>query len=356
MNLISIEPERQPGTDIAPIRFQNGLELEDWLILLPPTLIGFSLSTQQQLDLHVFQIETVEWTKDPLDGWDVQWPKDPLDGLDVQWPKDPSNGLAIEWTKDPLYGLDVEQDMKHLLLSVLPDSASVTRDRARGDDTNGTTVLLQGGPGTGKRYIIDILAEAAKLPLHRVNLAEIATTPTEFSKSLETIRASQVAWNCIVHLVDADIFVEHVQKMDAKFLLINKFFDFLQTSTGLLFMSVNRHPWDDSRFSPVIDLKVSSEAISRSHRANVWRAELAAACIPIGHTRADNIGPDVVNPGDPFFNHELLEFHLNDRQIHKAVEHTLALASQRQKPADARLLRQVLRLRSRETNDYAYKP
>lgn len=321
MNLIFVEPERQPETEIVPIGFQNRVELEDSLVLLPPTLTGFNPSTQEQLDLHVFQIEPVEWTQDPLDR------------------------------------LDVEQDMRHLLLSVLPDSATFTRERAWGHQTGGTTVLLAGGPGTGKTYIVDLLAEAAKRPLHRVSLVEIATTPYEFSESLETIRASQVAWDCVVHLVDADIFVERIATLDARSQLTDSFLDFVQKSSGLLFISVNREAWDGSLLGPVIDLKVNSEGIFQTHRMKVWIAELAAAHIPIGsHAYWAESDLEDIDAEDRPILQQLLDFRVNDRQIRKAVDLTRKIGSRRREGPDTNLLMQVLKLSSGRANSYASKP
>lgn len=321
MNLIYIEPERQHGTENVPIGFQNLVELEDSLVLLPPTLTGFSLSTQNQLDLHVFQIE------------------------------------PVEWTQHPLIGLDIDRDMKHLLLSVLPDSASATRQRARGHETGGTTVLLQGGPGTGKTYIIDVLAEAAKRPLHRVNLVDIATTPAEFSKSLETISASQVAWGCVVHLMAVDIFVERIATLDARIQITVIFLDFVQKSSGLLFISANREPSDDSLLGPVIDLKVSTEEISQTHRTKVWIAELAAARIAIG-SRTYRAKSDLedIDAEDRFILRELMDFRVNDRQIQKAVDLTWKIASRHGDRPGIDLLMQVLKLSSGRANSYASKP
>jgi AAA+ superfamily predicted ATPase len=79
---------------------------------------------------------------------------------------------------------------------------------------NGLIILLHGGPGTGKTFTAESVAELAEKPLYRVTCGDIGTKPEEVEKYLESVLYLGKIWGCVVLLDEADVFLEQRRLTD----------------------------------------------------------------------------------------------------------------------------------------------
>ena len=61
---------------------------------------------------------------------------------------------------------------------------------------NGLTILLHGGPGTGKTFTAEGVAEITEKPLLRVTCGDIGTKPDEVERYLESVFSLRKIWDC----------------------------------------------------------------------------------------------------------------------------------------------------------------
>jgi ATP-dependent 26S proteasome regulatory subunit len=73
------------------------------------------------------------------------------------------------------------------------------------DKGNGLTILLHGGPGTGKTFTAESVAELAEKPLYRVTCGDIGTKPDDVESYLESALHLGKIWDCVVLLDEADV-------------------------------------------------------------------------------------------------------------------------------------------------------
>ena len=72
---------------------------------------------------------------------------------------------------------------------------------------NGLIILLHGGPGTGKTFTAESVAELAEKPLFRVTCGDIGTKPEDVEKYLESVLNLSKIWGCVVLLDEAEVFL-----------------------------------------------------------------------------------------------------------------------------------------------------
>ncbi|KAK7968785.1 hypothetical protein PG988_007858 [Apiospora saccharicola] len=93
----------------------------------------------------------------------------------------------ITWDQDAFGKLALRKDSKELIEALVTNQidASVGTDIVAGKG-NGLILLLHGGPGTGKTFTAESIADLAKKPLYRVTCGDIGTNPEQ----VETIQLS----------------------------------------------------------------------------------------------------------------------------------------------------------------------
>lgn len=94
----------------------------------------------------------------------------------------------VTWNKAAFERLVLKQDKKDLVQAVVMNhlEAGKMADAIEGKG-NGLVILLHGGPGTGKTFTAEGVAEIAERPLYRLTCGDIGTEPETVEKSLENI-------------------------------------------------------------------------------------------------------------------------------------------------------------------------
>jgi len=140
-------------------------------------------------------------------------------------------------------------------------------------------------------------------------VGELGTNTTELEKSLQEILEVASAWNAVVLLDEADIFLEKRSENDvARNAMVGIFLRLLEYHQGVLFLTTNRVKSFDSAFHSRISVALKYPDLDVAQRQQVWSNLLQAA-------RIEHL--DVA---------ELGKHELNGRQIKTTIRLAQALA------------------------------
>ena len=103
----------------------------------------------------------------------------------------------VLWNKQAFENLVVNSKTKELVKALVISrvAGEESTDFIQGKG-NGLVVLLHGGPGTGKTFTAEGVAEMAEKPLYRVTCGDVGTKPEEVEKYLESILHLGKTWDC----------------------------------------------------------------------------------------------------------------------------------------------------------------
>lgn len=156
----------------------------------------------------------------------------------------------VVWNKKSFEHLVIDFETKELVQALVTnqiDSEQSTDIIER--KGNGLTILLHGGPGTGKTYTAESVAEMAEKPLFRVTYGDIGTKPEVVEKYLESVLYLGKRWGCVVLLDEADVFLEQRTLTDLEQnALVSVFLRVLEYYEGISILTSNRVGTFDEAF------------------------------------------------------------------------------------------------------------
>jgi len=187
----------------------------------------------------------------------------------------------------------------------------------------GTIILLHGNPGVGKTLTAEALADRLGRPLYSVSVGELGSTPESLEEGLSNVLAMATAWNAVLLLDEADIYLEKRDRHDiARNSMVAIFLRLLEYYQGLMFLTTNRVAEFDPAFHSRISLALRYGDLDEEARGQVWATLLGAA---------------------GFFGAEVSAVAgktLNGRQIKNAIRMAQSLAASEQvEPSQEHLLR-----------------
>ena len=266
----------------------------------------------------------------------------------------------VTWNKQSFTHLVVDAETKELV------QALITNQIAREQSTdiieskgNGLIILLHGGPGTGKTYTAESVAEMAEKPLYRVTCGDIGTKPEEVEKYLESVLHLSKSWGCVVLLDEADVFLEQRTLTDLeRNALVSVFLRVLEYYEGILILTSNRVGTFDEAFKSRIQLSLHYENLTRGQRAKIWKNFLnrlremdksppAKVTEPgtRNKTAAEPIGIDFDDI--ECYLSDLAEVEMNGRQIRNAITTARQLAKFKKELMNYSHLRHVIKVSSK---------
>jgi len=131
--------------------------------------------------------------------------------------------------------------------------------------------LLHGPPGVGKTYTVEAIAEWLHRPLLALTVADIGTAETRVERELIKWFALAEAWNAILLVDEADIFLERRQNRDlARNGLVSAFLRRMEYFRGLLFLTTNRVGQIDDAFISRVHVAIGYKALSGEDRHKIW--------------------------------------------------------------------------------------
>ena len=243
---------------------ENKEELtEEKLILCTPTIKGYSLKAKKWLRFFVDGVGEVTF-----------------------------NERAFEQ-------LVLPQGHKNMILAF---SQSQVRSKALvGDDISGKgkgmIMLLSGGPGIGKTFTAEAVAEAMHVPLYVMTAGDLGTSSYEFEANLNKVLETAAKWNAVLLLNECDVFLEarHSTADLDRNRIVSIFLQTLEYYEGILFLTTNRARAMDEAFQSRIHISLEYPPLDRLARTKIWQGFLERT---------------LDSEGRPGLDHELTEDHV----------------------------------------------
>lgn len=288
---------------------------------------------------------------------------------------------SVSWNKEAFQHLVIDPDAKDLIEALIVAKLETDQgtDLIQGKG-NGLVMLLHGGPGTGKTFTAESVAEFAEKPLFRVTCGDIGTEPEKVEKYLESVLHLGKIWGCVVLLDEADVFLEQRTLTDLqRNALVSVFLRVLEYYEGILILTSNRVGTFDEAFKSRIQLSLHYEPLNKTQRHKIWKnffqrlkllesaasiqrkgkAPAGGALGPLGESRKRKCSSDDDSTGIDFddidcFLSELAEKEMNGRQIRNAITTARQLARFKNTKMSSIHLRNVIKV-SKKFDDYLEK-
>ena len=273
----------------------------------------------------------------------------------------------IKWNKKSFDSLVIDAKAKEMIQALVTHQI----ESEKGTDLihrkgNGLIILLHGGPGTGKTFTAESVAEIAQKPLFCVTCGDIGTKPEDVEQYLESVLYLGKTWGCVVLIDEAEVFLEQ-RSLDnlERNALVSVFLRVLEYYEGILILTTNRVGTFDEAFKSRILLSLHYEKLSKGQRRKIWRGfinHLEDTHTPSGvddsgkernggssgnasallkrDSQAESLNIDYQEIRD--YIDELASHELNGRQIRNIITTARQLANFRKKTLDYGLLQEVI--------------
>ncbi|KAI1325752.1 P-loop containing nucleoside triphosphate hydrolase protein [Xylariaceae sp. FL0255] len=136
----------------------------------------------------------------------------------------------------------------------------------------GQIMLLHGPPGVGKTYTVEAIAQFLHKPLLALTVADIGTQETKVESELFKWFSLAEAWNAVLLVDEADIFLERRQNRDlARNGLVSAFLRRMEYFKGLLFLTTNRVGQIDDAFISRVHAAIGYRPLTSQDRMKIWQ-------------------------------------------------------------------------------------
>ncbi|KAM0230508.1 hypothetical protein ACHAPO_009273 [Fusarium lateritium] len=328
MAYVSLSNPNRKEMDSALMECDEAPEAPE-LFVFPSTVVGYNLRHKKWQDLQIDSIQ------------------------------------ELQWNKQAFRHLVIDEETKDIIQALVTSKLETdqTTDLIQGKG-NGLIILLHGGPGTGKTFTAESVAELAEKPLFRVTCGDIGTKPEEVEKYLESVLHLGKIWGCVVLLDEADVFLEQRTLTDLeRNALVSVFLRVLEYYEGILILTSNRVGTFDEAFKSRIQLSLHYETLTKSQRRTIWSnflqrlsaLEKTAVVQPITDRKRKYEAERGIN-FDEIERHlaDLAEEQMNGRQIRNAITTARQLAKFKDESMTYKHLEHVIKI-SRKFDKYIEK-
>lgn len=245
----------------------------------------------------------------------------------------------VSWNLSAFDSLAIDADDKELVQALVTNQIESSKGTdIIADKGTGLIILLHGGPGTGKTFTAESLADLARKPLYRVTCGDIGTNAEQVEKYLESVLHLGRVWDCVVLLDEADVFLEERSRDDlARNALVSVFLRILEYYQGILILTSNRVGTFDEAFKSRVQLALHYRPLESWQRRKIWRNFIERL------RRLESRG-EVSIDFDDISDHmgELVDSSMNGREIRNAVTSARQLALYRKEILQYKHLRHVI--------------
>ncbi|KAK1727011.1 uncharacterized protein BDZ83DRAFT_613939 [Colletotrichum acutatum] len=183
------------------------------------------------------------------------------------------NTHQVDWNHKAFQRLVLDEKIKEMIHALVNVQTSTKKmDDIITGKGNGLIILLHGSPGTGKTLTAESVAEIAEKPLYRVTCGDIGTEAPDVEKYLETVMYLGKAWDCVLLLDEADVFLEERTMADLqRNSLVSVFLRLLEYYEGILILTSNRVGSFDEAFKSRIQVAIHYDNLTKMSRKAIWQ-------------------------------------------------------------------------------------
>ncbi|THU86184.1 P-loop containing nucleoside triphosphate hydrolase protein [Dendrothele bispora CBS 962.96] len=202
-------------------------------------------------------------------------------------------------------------------------SKALIHDVIRGKG-GGLVCVLYGPPGTGKTLTAEAVAEILRRPLYIAGATELTTNPSELEKTLKQILNLATAWDAVVLIDEADVFLEQRSLNELqRNTLVSAVLRLLEYHRGVLFLTTNRVRAFDYAFMSRISIAIKYPELDHASRFAIWSKFFALAGYEVKDSSDSIAGLNSFTRGNV---EELASKPFNGRTIKNLVRTAQALA------------------------------
>lgn len=181
------------------------------------------------------------------------------------------NLSPVQFRTDAYDKLVLDPESKEMILALVDSDFTKSKDFVDGKG-GGCIFLLAGPPGCGKTLTAEAIAERLERPLYMIGIGELGTNVDALEKQLTKVLNTAAAWNAVLLLDEADIFLEARSDLDIhRNAMVGVFLRLLEYYPGILFLTSNRAKRLDPAFYSRISLALQYHNLDKSARKIVWR-------------------------------------------------------------------------------------
>jgi len=194
----------------------------------------------------------------------------------------------------------------------------------------GLVISLFGPSGVGKTLSCEALCEVARLPLWVVSIADVGVVPEQVETQLETVFSIATAWEAVVLIDEADVFLECREVTElSRNAMVSTFIRHIEYFPGIVILSTNRVTVFDPAVYSRIHVSLNYEHLAPDAEERIWRAFLERAGMVLSMKHDDFIKSLVQTPR-------------NGREIKNVVRTAAALAMSAGEPLDTSHIARVV--------------
>jgi hypothetical protein len=185
----------------------------------------------------------------------------------------------IKFRDDAFETLVLDPEKKKLISALVKNANSGFKDIIDGK-SGGCMFLLSGTPGTGKTLTAESLAEKMHKPLYSVSVGELGISPKELEEKLRDILSISEAWDAVILIDEADIFLQARNEHDiVRNAMVGIFLRLLEYHSGVMFLTTNRATNLDQAFHSRISVALHYFPHGVDSRKKIWDNLLKNASI-----------------------------------------------------------------------------
>ncbi|KAG2349266.1 P-loop containing nucleoside triphosphate hydrolase protein [Suillus weaverae] len=183
--------------------------------------------------------------------------------------------------------LVVDDDIKRLIMGLVDVTKNVNTSQHLMSDVitgkgGGLIAVLHGPPGTGKTLTAEAVAEHLKRPLYIVSSPELSTEPSRLESKLSEILKLTTAWDAVVLIDEADVFLEQRSLHDlTRNALVSVALKVFEYHCGVLFLTTNRVQTFDDAFLSRFSIAIKYPELDASARLTIWQKFFELAGCPL---------------------------------------------------------------------------
>ncbi|KAI2618628.1 hypothetical protein GGS26DRAFT_602779 [Hypomontagnella submonticulosa] len=189
----------------------------------------------------------------------------------------------------------------------------------------GQIFLLHGGPGVGKTFTAECIAEFTGRPLLALTCGDIGTEEVEMEKQLGKWLKLAHKWGAVMLIDEADVFLEKRLEADLKRnSLVSVFLREIEYYQGILFLTTNRVGQFDDAFISRIHVVIHYPDLGRTEQRKIWNQFFDK----LEDERGDTM--EVPKATRRYvLDEEICRYKWNGREIRNAFQTAVALAEYR---------------------------